>query len=408
LRAEVRPVGSEELAAFFACEGTAFGFRYDEDEASRMAAGLEPGRSLAAFAGDSIVATSGSYGLQLTVPGPSLVGAGGIAFVGVLPTHRRRGLLTQMMRRLLDDIRTWGEPVALLTASEGGIYGRFGFGPATVTATYELRRLAPNSWRSSPQIPGEVSLLDAAEAAKSLPEVFECLRRGRNGDVGRPAPWWDDLLRDDERRRGGVNALFVAGHREPDGRYDGYVMYRLVRRSEGPACVRVQELCATNVAAESALWRYVCDLDLSDRLELSHRPLDESLRWLLRDTRLLRLTGAGDHLWVRLLDLPRALAARAYRQEASMVLEVTDRFCPWNEGTWRLSTGSVPATVGRADGVEPDLVFDVSDLGAGYLGGSPFVSMARAGRVVEVSSGAAERADAVFGTSPLPFCATDF
>lgn len=405
---ELRRVGTEELAGFFRAEGDAFGLRYGDEEVKRLSAGFEPGRSVAALEGGGVVATSASYGLEVTVPGSSAVAAGGVAFVGVLPTHRRRGLLRLMMRRVLDDIRSWGEPVALLTASEGGIYGRFGFGPATSIATYELRRLSPDDWACAAEDPGAVVLLDDESAARELPRVFDAVRRKRVGDVGRPAPWWEDLLRDDERRPGGANGMFVAGHRAPDGRIDGYALYRVARRDDGPACVRVQELCAESAPAEWALWRYVADLDLTDRLELAHRPLDEPLRWCLRDPRLLRMRAAGDHIWARLVDLPRALAARSYRHDVSLVLEVTDAFCPWNRGRWRLTSRSGSATVDRVEGESSDLVVDVADLGAAYLGSPVFAAMAHAGRVRELSPGASQRADAAFGTSPLPYCASDF
>jgi predicted acetyltransferase len=190
------------------------------------------------------------------------------------------------------------------------------------------------------------------------------------------------------------------------------VSYRFDRSGErgdtDQATVRVEEMCAIGEGAYADLWAYVCDIDLTRGVQARGRPLDEPLRWLLRDPRRLRLTWMQDHLWVRLVDLPAALEARRYATSGSLVIQVEDQFCPWNEGRWVLEAGPTGATARPASGIAPDLSLSSAELGSTYLGGVTFSELARARRVVEEVPGAAGKADAMFGCDPPPFCATEF
>jgi predicted acetyltransferase len=405
---DLRPVTREEVRGFLRCSEGAFGVQLDDEAVEVEAAGVEVDRSLAVLDGDHIVATAGAFSFEVTMPGLDTAPAAGVSYVGVQPTHRRLGLLRAMMRRQLDDLRERGEALAVLMASEGGIYGRFGYGPATFVASYEIDR--PTGLARGPE--GTIQLVSDEVAAGAYPAVHDDARRRQPGEVGRSQPWWDSFFHDYEGRRSGAGPLFHAVHAGPGGERDGYVSYRFDRRGEGGeldrATVRVEELCATSWAAYVDLWAFVCDIDLTRGAQLSARRLDEPLRWLLRDPRRLRLTGMQDHLWVRLVDLAASLEARRYPVEGSLVFEVEDRFCPWNEGTWRLDAGPAGAEARSVSGQDADLSLGARELGSTLLGGLAFSELARSGRVVERAAGAAARADAMFGCDPPPFCATEF
>jgi predicted acetyltransferase len=405
---DLRPVTEEEVPSFLRCSEGAFGIQLDDEAVEVEAPAVEVDRSLAVFDGADIVATAGALSFELTLPGLSTARAAGVSYVGVQPTHRRLGLLRAMMRRQLDDVRERGEALAVLTASEGGIYGRFGYGPATFVATYEIER--PTGLARDPE--GTVKLVSSEVAADAFPTVCDDARRRQPGEVSRSLPWWDSYFSDYEGRRSGAGPLFHAVRTSPGGEVDGYVSYRFDRRSEGgdadKATVRVEELSATTEAAYADLWAFVCDIDLTRGALVRGRRLDEPVRWKLRDPRRLRLTWMQDHLWVRLVDLPAALAARGYRADGRLVVEVDDPFCPWNDGTWHLEAGPSGAEARAVTGRDPDLSLGAADLGSTFLGGLTFAELARAGRVVERVPGDAARADAMFGSDPLPFCATEF
>jgi predicted acetyltransferase len=405
---DLRPVTQEEVPDFLRCSEGAFGVQLDDEAVEVEAAAVEADRSLAVLDGDDIVATAGAFSFELTMPGLSTARAAGVSYVGVQPTHRRLGLLRAMMRRQLDDVRDRGEALAVLTASEGGIYGRFGYGPATFVATYEIDR--PTGLARSPD--GTIQLVPRDVAAGAFATVYDSSRRRRPGEVSRSQPWWDSFFHDYEGRRSGAGPLFHALRAGPGGELDGYVAYRFDRRGEGgeldQATVRVEELCAASGSAYADLWAFVCDIDLTRSAQVRGRRLDEPVRWMLQDPRRLRLAGTQDHLWVRLVDLAASLEARRYPVEDSLVLEVADTFCPWNDGTWRLEAGPSGAEVRSGSGDVADLSLGAGELGSTLLGGLTFSELARAGRVVERVPGAAVRADAMFGCDPPPFCATEF
>ncbi len=410
----IQPVSDHELEDFFRAEGAAFGIVKDQSQLEREKEFLELDRAVAVHCDGGIVATAGAHSLELTLPGLRVEPAAGVAYVGVLPTHRRRGMLTAMMRHQLDDVHGRGECLAILTASEGSIYGRFGYGPATFVAAYSVDRQG-SELAVRTESHGAVSLVDSGEAAKVLAPVHDGSRRARPGDVGRPDHWWPDLLRDDERRPGGANGLFVAVHADRDGEVDGYAMYR-VGRSRGhesqdgqSRTVSVRELVASGLEPTAALWGFLAGIDLTERVELRSRPLDEPVRWMLADPRRLRTVWQSDHLWVRLVDIPSALSRRGYPLAGRLVLDVEDDLCPWNRGLWRLDArpdGAEVERAGRRD--RADLAVGASELASAYLGGVRLSTLVASGRAGELVPGAARVADLLFCGGPEPFCATDF
>lgn len=395
------------LKAWFDAVDISFGHRVVEDDLPVMEAYTELDRALAAYADDRIVGTAGIFTFDLTIPG-GRVPAAGVTMVGVHPTHRRRGILTAMMRAQLDAIRERGEPLAILWASEGGIYGRFGYGLASFKASFEIER-ARARFRE-PQTPrGTFRLLEPQEATAGCRPVYDRYLGTRAGAFSRSDGWWPaEFVHDPERwRRGGGPAFFLL--HESDGVADAYARYRLHPDwdDRGPkGAIDVQEAIALNPVAERELWAYLFSFDLSAKTRAFNVPVDWGVRFMLTEQRRLGMT-IGDALWLRLVDLPGALERRGYAATDQMVLEVHDAFCPWNDGRWEVDATPEGAHVGRSDR-EPDLVLDAADLGSTYLGGVSFAELAIAGRIEECAPGAVARGDALLRTPLAPWCPAVF
>jgi predicted acetyltransferase len=366
---------------------------------------FEEKRSIAAVDGGEIVATGGILSRQMTVPGgPRPVAA--VTVISVAPTHRRRGILTEMMRRQLTELyEQQAEPAAALWASEGGIYGRFGYGVAAPRASLSGRsaelRLRPGTDVGG----GRIRLVPAEQARPQLVEVYERARVGNVGWLDRRDRWWDYRLRDPENWRDGATALRYALNTEQDGRVTGYVLYRIKPtwdngRHDSEA--QVFEIAATSPQAYAAVWAFVTNLDLVPNVRKRFAPVDEPLQHMLIDPRALTIE-VQDGLWVRLADVGRALAERAYGLDVDVVLDVSDEFCPWNARRWRLSGGPSGARCAPTSDAA-DLALSSTDLGTAYLGGTSLATLAAAGRVVEVRPGALAAASRAFAGDRLPWC----
>jgi predicted acetyltransferase len=362
---------------------------------------FEPDRSLVAVDGDLVVGHAAAYTRELTVPG-AIVPAAHVTLVGVRPTHRRRGLLNRMMRRQLDEIAAAGrEPVAALWASETKIYPRYGYGPAAQrlsvdVMTRELTVAAPDG------VPGRLRMIEPADAITDLAAVYERLRPDRPGWSTRDDRWWRFVLSDLPPQREGATRLRGIVLDTPDGPA-GYALWRTVSRwdAHGPdAEVRVREVVAADPAAYAALWRFLLTIDLARTATAGFLALDDPLPHLVDEPRRLG-TRVQDGLWVRIVDLPAALAARRYATDVDVVLDVTDPYLPANTGRWRLTGGPDGAACART-GARADLSCTALELGAAYLGGPTLTSLAAAGRVRELRPGALARASTAFGWHRMP------
>ena len=390
---ELRPATREEFDDFGRTVLAAFHRELTEEDSRHYARVDEPERSLAWFDDGRLVAGTGIYSRHVTVPG-AVVPCAAVTAVGVLPTHRRRGLLTSMMRRQLEDVHARGEPLAILWASEGAIYGRFGYGiaarEASLTARRPAARLAARPPAGDPLRAGP-----AADHVEHMRAVYERVRGERPGLLDRPGPWWDGRLYDPESRRHGaqpLRALIVP---------DGYVLYavRPGHDDEGAAGeVVIRELVATTPAARALLWDFLLDQDLTRTVTWTLAPPDDPLWLMLTDPDAVRIV-VGAALWVRLVDVQAALSARRYTGDPDVVLDVADEFCPWNAGRYRLAGGGCERT-----DAEPDLALDAAALGAAYLGGTLLSELAAAGRVAELRPGALARTSAAFRADAAPWC----
>jgi predicted acetyltransferase len=401
-------------AAVMALDRLAFAYPApDSDFATEMLDSLPWGRLHGARAADGTLAgINAAHPFTLTVPGGT-VRAGGVTWVGVHPDHRRRGLLRAMMGAHLDESAALGEPVSLLHAAEAAIYGRFGYGLAARRHRFTIARGA-----ALRAVPGEsgvrTSVVEADPDlhADLVGDLNIAAWAARPGAVPRQTPalrrlWLSDqpFMRDGAERR-----LLLLAHDARTGDPRGYALFRrkMQWNDGGPeGTVRVNDLAALDPAANAALWRRLLDLDLMARVETDARPLDDPLVHLLVDVRAA-LPRFNDGLWVRLVDVPAALAARRYPVEVDAVLDVRDDLRPANAGRWRLVGGPDGATCRRADGTTPDLALDVRELGAAYLGGESLAALAAAGLVTQERPGAAARVGSAFGWPVAPHCAWEF
>ncbi len=389
----------------------AFGEEVTDAEFEHWRPTTEADRMIAAFDGDAPVGSAAAYSFRLTVPGGE-VAAAGVTGVGVDPGYRRQGVLRSLMRHQLDDVRRRGEPVAILWASESVIYQRFGYGMGTVAATFEVDR-GRTAWLRPGEPGGRMRPVDEAHALAVFPALYDRVRVSTPGAVTRSEAWWrNHILRDDKDNRRGAGPLLKYVY-EVDGSAEGYALYRIKDDwdDRGPRNqLVVMEAMATTIRAERAIWTFLFTVDLVRTIRCWRASMPHALLLALADPRGLGLV-ARDGIWLRLVDLPAALAARRYAAAGTLVVEVTDAFCPWNAGRWLIETtgepGAAMAVVSQT-GSPADLVADVADLAAAYLGAFRPSDLARVDRVRELTSGALRRADAMFAVDRAPYCATMF
>ncbi|WP_437876908.1 GNAT family N-acetyltransferase [Sorangium sp. So ce513] len=384
---------------------TAFGATANPERTEAMKRLTELSSRIGAYDGDTIVGAAGSFSLTMTTPGGA-VPVAGLTMVGVIPTHRRRGILTSLIRRHLDEARAEGRPISSLWATEGTIYGRFGYGLASQACSISIERdraaFRFDAGAASP--PSRARLLGADEALEAFAPVWDRALPLTPGMLARSKAWWQvRRLHDDElvRQGGGPLQRVVI---EVDGRPEAYALYCVHHRWDASnipvGSVRVIEAIGATPLGTRLVWRYLFDIDLAQRIEASLLPPDHPLGLLVAEPRRLRLT-AGDALWVRIVDVEAALAARAYGSGEPLTLEITDRLCPWNAGRFRLHGGERRAS--RTEQA-PDLRLDITALGSAYLGGVSFQRLADAGQVEALSDDAIARADRLFRAARAPWC----
>jgi predicted acetyltransferase len=395
---EIRSPSDDELEAAMRAGTASFGEQLNEGDVERHRKTMPPDRFIAAYDNGRPVGTAAACPFELTIPGGRLR-AGGVTWVGVLPSHRRRGILTQFMRYQFDDLHERGDPLAILWASESAIYGRFGYGISAPNASIDAERVRFR-FRDDPGPTGAVRFVDADEAAEVLPPVYDRLRVEIPGMFSRPPEWWKHLrLADPEAWRRGAGPKFFAVY-ERDGQAEGYAIYRVKddwHQGIPQGQVRVHEAFGTSSGATREVWRFLFGIDLIARVQAQVFDLASPLPLMVADMRSLHLT-VGDGLWLRFVDVEAALRARAYAAAEPVVLEVRDELCPWNAGRFRVGAG-----VERTEDA-PDLELDVADLASAFLGAFDFHALARAERVTERTDGALAHATKLFRTERPPFC----
>ncbi|MGW1165397.1 GNAT family N-acetyltransferase [Streptomyces sp. NPDC002550] len=368
---------------------------------------FRPGRWRGAVDGDRWVATFRSFPQELTAVGGGLVPADAISGVTVSPTHRRRGLLSRMMAQDLAAAKERGDVVATLIAAEYPIYGRYGFGPATWSTewTIEVPRAGLDPRWSGPKDGGRIDLVDGEDVRKLGPELFERFRRAQPGAIDRDELWWQ-VATGVVRIHADWTEPFHAVYRAASGEVEGLVTYTCDDRWDGKQpdqTATVRGLIATTPAAERALWHYLCSIDWITKVRTGFRGPDDLLPLHLPDPRAARVTGHGDWLWVRILDVVRALEARTYEGSGVLVLQVVDG-AGTAGGRFRLEASPEGASCVPTGTGSADLTLDIGDLASVWLGGESLLRLAALGRVKEEREGAARKADALFRSPGLPWC----
>lgn len=401
---EIRAVTATELPGLLVADERGFGAGPTRPAVAAAWAADELERTRVAFEDGRIVGVSRAYSLELTMPGGAIVSSAGVASCSVLPTHRRQGLLAAMLAALHDDARDRAEPLAILTASETTIYGRFGYGPAAWRLACSVPRSDLVLRSDAPDAAGRLRLLDADEVAEALPPLYDRIRRTAAGGVSRPASWW---AAGPTGFHDPPVGLTVAVHTDADGRDDAYVAYSITGQWDGGYDRRpllVADMQAESPAARLALWRYLAGVDAAGIVRVPGAPVDDPIRFALVDQRRLRIEGLLDGLWCRPLDPATALAARRYAVGGDLVLGITEP-----DGTrqgWVL-TGGPDGAECRASTAEPELRVDAAGLGACLLGGTRWSELRAAGRVAG-DTDAVRRADAMFAWSPMPAMLSSF
>ncbi len=400
----VRTLSADDWPEFSHVVAAAFLADLSEAELQRERAPWEPERSHGIYDGDRLLGGGGILTREITVPGPGFLPAAAVTYVGVLPDARRRGVFTALMHAQLRGLHESGaESIAVLWSAQAPLYGRFGYGVASRRAS--ARVAAGAVFRSEITEVSRVELLDAAAAAGPMREVHEAIRAHRVGWLSRPEGSWQYWLADLAEMRLGASAFRYAVHHGPDGP-DGYAVFRFRPGSSenGPNhVIDVHELAPASPSAGAALWRTMLDLDLVSEVGYRNLALDDPLTLLLLNPRGV-IADVGDQLWLRLVDLPRALAGRRYAARCSLVLEVTDAFCPWNAGRWRFEVGADGTASVEPSAAEADLRCDVADLAAAYLGGTRLTALAAAGRVQELRPAALVSVSRAFAGDAEPYC----
>ncbi|GCD99501.1 GNAT family N-acetyltransferase [Embleya hyalina] len=409
---DVRTIDEDEIIPWTAAVGVGFLRVPDgskENREKRLAHWRERAdlaRTRGAFDGDRCVGTFRSFATGLTVPGGAIVPVSAITNVTVSPTHRRRGLLTEMMRLDLADAAARGEMLAILIAAEYRIYGRFGFGVATEYQKFTLDTLRTDFAPDAPvEEGGRVELVTPEEVAELGPPLHEEFRGLRAGAIGRTPLWWANYTGLDPSPVHPAPPRFHAIYRDPSGKVAGLVSYRTDDHWDEfvpKVTLTVDSLMALTPAAEFALWRFCASVDYVEKIEAADRSPDELLPMLVTDPRAITTQTRRDFVWTRILDAPAAFSARTYGARDRLVVEVVDDL-GYAAGRFAIDGGLDGGTC-VPTGEPAELALDVATLGALYLGSGSPVRLAVAGRISELSPGAAERAEALLRTPREPWC----
>jgi predicted acetyltransferase len=397
---EVRRLEEEaEFREFARVHATAFGHRWEDDKLENVILPWLPiVHCVAAFDGGQMVGVAVDQPFEMTLPGGRMAPTRGITWVGVLPTARRRGALRAMIEYQHATFREQGLAFAALFASETTIYGRFGYGPATVVAAEADIDTRYGAFASPFADTGSVELIDDPAPVALVREVLDRARPGIPGEIDRMDEDIADGFRVADRKE------FRVAHRDASGAPDGYAAYRIDQHWEHEAIPRNRLIVGTLLAATNeayaALWRYLLDMRLIGTVVIRSRPLDDPIRWLLAEWRHYRIRHVTDGLWVGLLDVPSALEARGYLTDGRLVLGVGGRRL-----LLRVEGGDARC---EATEREPEIELDEQTLAAVFLGGNRFTTLRDGLRLREVVPGACVRADSLFRAERDPWCSYNF
>ncbi|MFJ8626562.1 GNAT family N-acetyltransferase [Kitasatospora sp. NPDC093550] len=373
----------------------------------------EPGRMLAGFDGERQIATYRSFDTELTVPGGATVAADAITNVTVSATHRRRGLLSTMMRRDLAAAAERGVAVAVLMAAEYNIYGRFGFGPATRGSGWRIDLRRTRGLREGlPGVPGgRIDFVTMAELRELGAALHERWRRTQPGAIVRDGLWWERTVGEVRVPGDEFKEPFAAVHRDADGTVTGLVVYRVDTKWDGArpdSTLTVDDVIALDLPTSVELWRFVLSVDWVGKVVVENLGPDDPLPLLLQDPRAATPHELNsDQMWLRLLDTGAAFEVRTYGAPGRVVLEVDDKL-GYASGRWAIEVGADGSGRCTRTTAEADLALGASELGSLYLGAETAPRLAAAGLVTELRPGAAAAADLLLRTPLRAWTPTEF
>jgi predicted acetyltransferase len=395
---QLRAITESEIPNFVRAIDLGFGNSTPDSRIEAETRIIECDRSFAVFDGEQIVGTIGAQTLPISLPGGGLGSCSGIAYVTVKPSHRRRGILTAMMTNQLAQSGERGETFSMLWASEALIYGRYGFGVATATQNASIEKVDAKFRRGVVDAPGTLGMMSGEAARAHMQRVWNTAMQTWAGMLERRDNWWDFTIASPEHERhGGSDRMWVVYMN--GGKPEGYVVYRI---DPDAGELAVEELIWTTDDAHKGLWNYLFGVDLIKTISYWNLTLDDPLQWRVQDARRLRRVEL-DGMWLRLVDVKAALESRSYSADGELTIRVNDGFCPWNDGTYRLTVESGEATVAEVDAAG-DLTLDADALGAAYMGGVTFSTLSAASRAESPSADQLAWADAMFKTERLPWC----
>lgn len=356
------------------------------------------------------VAGSGAFSLEATLPMGVTVPTAGVSMIGVEPTHRRRGILTRMIRQLHADADVHGEPLVMLTASETSIYRRFGYGIAGEVA-HLIVDTAALVFDPPLQDNGSFTMFDAETDGPTLVRIHDRARLAHPGWVSLTTGMWSQITADLEFLHGDRTPLRGVIHRDPAGRPDGYATWRIKSRSEPDRLAGntlfLEHLSTSDPQVEAALWAFVASIDLVTAIEWIVGPPAPSIRWRLVEPRRLRTAAVTDMTWARILDVAAVLSARTYAIGRELTVAVTDELHPERGGVFHLAN---PGGCERIDVPlsAADVGLDTADLASVVMGSVSPSALHAVGRLTAGNTGTLALADAMFMTPLRPWCPIEF
>ena len=392
----IRNILPEDYKMFRTASSLGFGLNWDAEKLEPPMPDLD--RAIAAYDDSNIVGTAHAFTTKMNIPG-GILNCAAVDYVAVLPTHRRRGTLTKLMKEQLADIYERGETIAALHTSESLIYGRFGYGIGTYDENWEIDT-RHSDYKRSIDYDGSFEFENPSLVKESMPSIYETSMRNRPGSILPTSDRWERMAVDTKVSNGNLQQYFHVKYLSL-GKHKGYVRYSIAKD-----VVTVVELMASNLQAHAALWRFCFDIDLIWKVKASRRPTDDPLLFMLTDPR--RLTrNVKDSLWIRLIDVQKALESRSYNVTGTLVFKINDAFCSWNDEVFELEiqSGGVHCSVSKKS---PDLVVDVSDFASTYLGTIGFSKLKNSGRLEEHTQGSVKLADQMFNSELSPWCPYSF
>ncbi|NNG96483.1 GNAT family N-acetyltransferase [Gordonia araii] len=406
---QFRAAGDDDWADMFAADSRAFGVTapVDEEQRTNERARIANADTVIArdteLPGEPLVGQAMYYRLTMSVPGGNRIDFPGLTWVSVAPTHRRRGILRELLTRLRTKWDDEGHALAALWASEGTIYERFGFGPAIFAEDVRIdERL---SLRAPAPARSQVRFATAEQFAQAAPAIYDRWADVHPGVMLRDALWWEDLFLDDRP----TARPFTTGERQYLLHADGYATYRLDSAHMGADDLpdaHIEEVVAVTDEAHTELWRVLAALDLVATTTAT-LPVGDPLPFKVTDLRGVKVTSRYDTLWVAILDVEAALTARTYAADLDATLVVDDRVGDAG-GRYHLRIVDGVAALTRGDGGTGEIACDITALGSLYFGGVDARTLAAAGRLSASSPELLTAFADVWRTAKHPATGIDF